>query len=82
LGDSSWARRAARFAARRLPWADLLSDWEAQATAHGEPDAPALIAVLSARIAKALNEIARPSRVPLIAVVTAHVALLGLGIWL
>jgi hypothetical protein len=82
LGDSSWARRAARFAARRLPWADLLADWEAQTTASGAPDAPALASVLSARIARKLNEIATPSRVLLIVVVTAHAVLLGLGIWL
>ncbi|MDR3158572.1 MAG: hypothetical protein LBU11_06105 [Zoogloeaceae bacterium] len=82
LGDSSWARRAARFAARRLPWADLLADWEAQTAASGEADVPALAPALSARIAKKLNEIAAPSSVPLIVVATAHAALLGLGIWL
>jgi hypothetical protein len=84
LGDSSWARRAARFAARRLPWNDLLSDW-VEATAIGESgaaDVSTLAPVLSARIAKALNEVATPSRVPLIAVVAVHAVLLGLGIWL
>ncbi|MDR0736187.1 MAG: hypothetical protein LBF51_05040 [Zoogloeaceae bacterium] len=82
LGDSSWARRAARFAARRLPWADLLADWEADAGAPQGADVQSLAPVLSSRIAKALNEIAAPSRLPLIVTVTAHAALLGLGIWL
>jgi hypothetical protein len=86
LGNSFWAWRAARFAARRLPWAELLSDWEAQTTAGGEADIPALTSALSLRINKALNEIvASPLRAPIAVAVTAHAVLLGLailrGIW-
>jgi hypothetical protein len=82
LGGSAWGRRAARFALRRLPWADLLADWEAQTRANAGSQTQSLIPVLSPRIAAALNEAAAPSCLPLVAVVAAHAALLGFGIWL
>ncbi|MDR0440081.1 MAG: hypothetical protein LBI59_03745 [Candidatus Accumulibacter sp.] len=82
LGASSWGGRAARFAVRRLPWANLLADWETQAKAQGESNVQSLASALSPRIAAALNEIAAPSWAPLIAVAAAHAALFGLGIWL
>jgi hypothetical protein len=84
LGDSAWGRRAARFAVRRLPWADLLADWEARTKAQdgSGSDIQSLVSALSPRIAAALNDAAAPSRLPLIAVVAAYAALLGTGIWL
>jgi hypothetical protein len=82
LGGSAWGRRAARFALRRLPWADLFSDWEAQTKTQAGSPIQALNSVLSPRIAMALNDAAAPSCLPLIAVAVAHAALLGWGIWL
>ncbi|MDR3220625.1 MAG: hypothetical protein LBU46_01265 [Candidatus Accumulibacter sp.] len=82
LGDSSWARRVVRFAVKRLPWSELLADWEAETDAHEGAEDQSLRALLSSRIATALNEIASPSRLPLGLCLAAHAVLLGLGIWL
>jgi ABC-type multidrug transport system fused ATPase/permease subunit len=82
LGGSFWARRAARFAAKRLPWAELLADWEKESAQHAGEDVQSLAPALSSHIAKALNAITAPSRLPFIVVVAAHAVLFGLGIWL
>jgi hypothetical protein len=81
LGGRSWTRRIARFAIKRLPWSDLLSDWATGAEGKTEADSERFRSVLAPRISTALRETTTPSWVPLILCLLAHAALFGLGAW-
>jgi hypothetical protein len=74
-GQSTWLRRAVRFALRRLPWSDLLADWAAQTEAADEQK------ILAGRISDRLREMTTPSRWPLILALVGQAALFGIGIW-
>ncbi|MDR3351633.1 MAG: hypothetical protein LBO00_01170 [Zoogloeaceae bacterium] len=74
-GQNVWLRRAARFALRRLPWADLLADWAAQTEAADEQK------MLAERINDRLRQMTAPPRWPLILALSGQAALFRIGAW-
>ncbi|MDR0633962.1 MAG: hypothetical protein LBF91_03180 [Azoarcus sp.] len=74
VGSGKWARRVTRFVTKRLPWNKVLADWKAADQAHSA--AESLQALLSPRIARAINEAVSPSWLPLGLCVGLEIALL------
>ena len=79
LGDSTWGRRAVRFAVRRLPWSNLLADWVSHSS--GLPAEGVLRSTLTQKIADKVGEAVAPSWIPLIIGILAHAALFAIGIY-
>ncbi|MDR3323654.1 MAG: hypothetical protein LBS89_05570 [Zoogloeaceae bacterium] len=87
LGKGVWSRRVAYFAARRLPWSELLADWATHEQAQQTPEQDenfraSFRDLLTRRLAAALQDAATPPKWPLVAGVLTHAALFGLGTWL
>jgi hypothetical protein len=78
-GDAKWTNRLLRLAVKRLPWNELLTEWNAAAKDHTESES--LQAALSSSIARAMIVAVSPSWYPIIISIGAQIALFVTGVW-
>jgi hypothetical protein len=85
VGNGRAVRLMVRGVLQRLPVPELLEEWKHQRSqwdAQAQPDDPALRAFLGNAIQEKLEDLATPSLHLLGALMAAHAAVLGLGLWL